>query len=82
VAKSKSSSKTKSKRDKKGARRQQNAIQRFFSETIGELRKVTWPTRKEATNLTIVVLMVTAFMSMLLGFLDYLFSQFFALLLG
>jgi len=82
VAKSKKSSKTKSKRDKKGSRRQQNAIQRFFSETIGELRKVTWPTRKEAINLTLVVLMVTAFMSMLLGFLDYLFSQFFALLLG
>ena len=30
-----------------------NCIQRYFSETIGELRKVTWPTRKEATNLTV-----------------------------
>ena len=82
MAKSKSSSKTKSKRDNKGSRRQQNAIQRFFSETIGELRKVTWPTRKEATNLTIVVLIVIFAMSTFLGILDAIYSQFFALLFG
>jgi len=45
-----------------------------------ELRKVTWPTRKEATNLTIVVVIVTFSMSIILGFLDLVFSRLFALI--
>ena len=40
------------KEEKSVVAEQPNCIQRYFSETIGELRKVTWPTRKEATNLT------------------------------
>ena len=80
--KTKSRTKTKSSRDKKGSRRQPNAIRRFINETIGELRKVSWPTRREATNLTIVVLIVTVSMSLFLGLLDFLFSRFFGLLLG
>ena len=32
------------------------SIIRFFSEVIGELRKVSWPSRQEATRLTILVL--------------------------
>ena len=68
------------KSDKRAVRKQPNAISRYFKETIGELRKVSWPTRKEATNLTLVVIVVTLFMSILLGSLDYLYSQFFALL--
>ena len=63
-------------------RKQPNAIQRYYRETIGELRKVNWPTRQEATNLTIVVLIVTVSMSAVLGFLDFVFSRFFALILG
>jgi len=51
-----------------------NAIQRFWRETIGELRKVTWPTTQEALNLTKIVLIVMAAMAMLLGLLDYGFS--------
>ena len=68
------------KEDKAVAYKQPNAIQRYFGETIGELRKVTWPTRKEATNLTLVVLVVTFVMSMYLGLLDLIFTRFFALL--
>jgi preprotein translocase subunit SecE len=67
---------------KKAARKQPNAIQRYFRETIGELRKVSWPTRQEAINLTIVVLIVTIFMSTILGFLDFVFSRFIAIILG
>lgn len=59
-----------------------NAITRFYRETVGELRKVTWPTRQEAISLTIVVLVVTFGMSAFLGLLDYLFSRLFAVILG
>ncbi|OGO34949.1 MAG: preprotein translocase subunit SecE [Chloroflexi bacterium RBG_16_57_11] len=55
-------------------------MQRYFKETVGELRKVSWPTRKEATNLTLVVLLVTFVMSMYLGLLDLIFTQLFSLL--
>jgi preprotein translocase subunit SecE len=72
---------TKVKDQKSGERREPNIIQRFFKETIGELRKVSWPTRKEATNLTIIVLGVVFAMAAFLGVLDWVFSQIFRLLL-
>ena len=62
--------------------RQPNAIVRFFRETTGELRKVSWPTRQEAHNLTRVVLAVTASTSLFLGFLDFLFTRLFRLLIS
>ena len=52
-----------------------NRIQQFTRETIGELRKVTWPTTAETLNLTRIVLIVLAVMATVLGLLDYLFSQ-------
>ena len=52
-----------------------NALVRILRETVGELRKVTWPTRQEATQLTIVVLVVLALMSAFLGTMDLLFSR-------
>jgi len=52
--------------DKKESKKQ-NAIQRLVRETIGELRRVTWPTRQEAWQMTLIVLVVLAFMSVFLG---------------
>lgn len=69
-------------KSKSAERKQPNAIQRYFRETVGELRKVNWPTRQEAVNLTVIVLIVTFGMSALLGLLDFLFSRLFALILG
>lgn len=51
-----------------------NAIVRYFRETWAELKKVRWPTRKEATNLTLIVLAVTIGMAVLLGLMDFIFS--------
>jgi preprotein translocase subunit SecE len=69
--------------EKKVARKQRkpNAVRRYFNETVGELRKVSWPTRKEAINLTIVVVIVVISMSIFLGSLDFIFGKFFELLL-
>ncbi len=71
---------SKEKEEKTGAYKQPNAIRRYINETVGELRKVSWPTRKEATNLTIVVLVVMLVMSIYLGLLDFVFLRLFALL--
>jgi preprotein translocase subunit SecE len=51
--------------------KKQNALQRYFGETTGELRKVSWPTRQEAVQLTIIVLVVMAVMGIFLGVVDY-----------
>jgi preprotein translocase subunit SecE len=47
-----------------------NAIQSFFRETAGELRKVSWPTWPEARQLTLLVLAVMLVMGAILGITD------------
>ena len=47
-----------------------NAIQAFFRETSGELRKVSWPTWPEARQLTLLVLAVMVVMGAILGITD------------
>ena len=55
--------------------KQDNRLVRYFKETRAELRKVHWPPRKEARNLTLIVLSVTVAMGFLLGVvLDQLFA--------
>src|SRR3546814_6596801 len=57
-------------RDKKG--RKQNFLQSTYRETVGELRKVSWPTWPEARRLTGLVLLVMVFMGLILGSIDWL----------
>jgi preprotein translocase subunit SecE len=52
-----------------------NAVVRYYRETVGELRKVTWPTWIEARNLTMIVLVVIIVMAAILGLFDYLFAE-------
>jgi preprotein translocase subunit SecE len=56
-------------------------LRRWWRETIGELRKVTWPTWKEALSLTRIVLIVTVIMAAILGLLDFVFSRLVGLLI-
>jgi preprotein translocase subunit SecE len=66
--------------EKKQVRKELGVI-RYLRETRAELRKVSWPTQKEALNLTYIVLLVTLVFALVLGFLDYVFSQIFRLIL-
>lgn len=52
-----------------------NALVRYFRETRAELRKVVWPSRQEATRLSLIVVSVLVAMSAFLGAVDYLFAQ-------
>jgi preprotein translocase subunit SecE len=47
-----------------------NPIVAFFRETAGELRKVSWPTRREAMQLTGLVILVMLFIGIILGLTD------------
>jgi len=62
--------------------KKENRIVRYFKEVRAELGKVVWPSRRNALNLTAIVLAVTASMSILMGVLDWLFAKLFALILG
>lgn len=68
------------KAEKSVERKQPNFIVRYYRETVGELKKVNWPSRQEATNLTLIVLAVTFGMSAVMGLLDLIFSRFFGLI--
>jgi preprotein translocase subunit SecE len=52
-----------------------NPVIRYFQETRAELRKVTWPTRDEAKNLTMIIVAVTVVMAIFLGLLDFIFQE-------
>jgi preprotein translocase subunit SecE len=66
----------------KATAKKENAVIKYLKETRAELKKVNWPSRQEATNLTLIVMAVTTFMALLLGFLDYIFAKLFELILG
>ena len=50
-------------------------IREYLKDTPGVIRKLSWPTREQATNLTLIVLAVTAVMAAFLGALDFVFAQ-------
>ncbi len=60
----------------------QNAIQRYFTETSGELRKVSWPTWPEARQLTILVIIVMVVIGIFLGIVDWGANIFLNFILG
>lgn len=47
----------------------------FFRDVIAELRKVTWPSRRDTIRLTIMVIIVCAIVGIFLGALDLGFSE-------
>ena len=53
----------------------ENRLIQYFRETRAELRKVVWPTREEAINLTAIVVGTILAMSVFLGLFDYVFTQ-------
>jgi preprotein translocase subunit SecE len=55
-------------------------LRRYFRESRAEIRKVSWPNRKELTTYTLVVIVTTVVVSIFVALADLLFSQLYALL--
>jgi preprotein translocase subunit SecE len=53
----------------------------FFTEVRGELKKVTWPSRKEVYSTTLVVIATSILFGFYLWGLDLVFSQVMSLVL-
>ncbi len=47
----------------------------FMNEVILELSRVTWPTQKDTSSATVVVVIMVIISGMFLGFLDYVWTQ-------
>ena len=48
---------------------------RFIGETIAELKKVVWLTRREAAYLTALVLIISIIVGVILGIIDFGFTK-------
>jgi preprotein translocase subunit SecE len=51
-----------------------SAITNYVSGAIEEMKKVTWPTKKETRNYTYLVIGVSLGVAAFLGALDYIFT--------
>ena len=71
-----------SKKIEKKTVKKPNAIQKWWRETVGELRKVTWPPKEEAWKMTKVVIVVVVLMGIFLGAVDFGFSKLVELIIG
>ena len=58
------------------------SVRQFMSEVVSELRKVTWPTRKETLGATGVVLILVIILAAYLGLVDYILSHIVRYLIG
>lgn len=57
-------------------------IRQFLYDTRTELRKVVWPTREQAMNLTALVIAVSVAVGAFIGVVDFIVQKLFQLLLG
>jgi preprotein translocase subunit SecE len=51
-----------------------NKTANYIKASIAEMKKVTWPTKKETTNYTLMVIFVSLAVALFLGGLDKIFS--------
>jgi preprotein translocase subunit SecE len=60
----------------RSAKRERTGAGQFLREVRAELRKVAWPSRKEVTSYTIVVLIAVILITLFVFALDQAFGQF------
>lgn len=47
----------------------------YVKDTRGELKHVSWPTRRQAIAFTIVVIVISVLTAFFLGFFDFIFTN-------
>ncbi|MEL7608658.1 MAG: preprotein translocase subunit SecE [Bacillota bacterium] len=69
------------KTEKKQGKKRLN-LAHYFKEVLGELKKLSWPTKKELLNYTLTVVAFVLLMSAIIGILDLIFSRGLGLLIN
>jgi preprotein translocase subunit SecE len=59
-----------------------NKLTNYIKGSVEEMKKVTWPTKKETKNFTLLVIGISVGVAIFLGALDYIFSFALELLLN
>lgn len=54
----------------------------YIKETRAEFKHVNWPTRKQAINYTVAVVLISVIVAYFLGALDFIFQRGLAEILG
>jgi preprotein translocase subunit SecE len=52
-----------------------NKIIAYIKASIEEMKKVTWPTKKETYNYTLLVIFISIGVALFLGLLDIIFTK-------
>jgi preprotein translocase subunit SecE len=50
-------------------------IRRYIEESYSELKKVTWPTREQVRNLTVLVFAISAAVGVFIASVDFMFTE-------
>jgi preprotein translocase subunit SecE len=50
-------------------------IRRYIEESYSELKKVTWPTREQVRNLTVLVFAISAVVGIFIAAVDFGFTE-------
>ena len=58
-----------------------NQANQFMNEVVSELAKVTWPTQKETSSATFIVIVMVLISGLVLGVLDYVWTRLLQLVL-
>jgi len=59
-----------------------NKLTNYIKGSIEEMKKVTWPTKKQTKNLTLLVIGISITVALFLGALDYIFTYLFELFIN
>ncbi len=51
-----------------------NKIKNYLKNSVAELKKVNWPTRKKTINYTLLVIGISSVMAIFLALADYILS--------
>lgn len=52
-----------------------NSLKDYFRGAYSEMKKVVWPNKKQTTNYTIIVIVMSIFVALFFTLLDYIFSN-------
>ena len=58
-----------------------NKLTTYIKESVEEMKKVTWPTKKETYHYTVLIIGISLTVALFLGILDYGFQEAFKALL-
>ena len=64
------------------AKKPKKSVVQYFKDVKSEFKKVSWPSRKQVFNNTVVVLVTIVISALGVWVLDFLFSSVWSLLLG